>query len=434
MGRWDQGGALGSRDVRDVSPGADSGSRTSRRMPWREGHPRREIDGETSPNAAVARSWPRSFSHATSHAASIAFFGFLPVLTLATLFADWSRRGIVAVDFRQFYFAAEAVVHGANPYPSAADALTAWAHDPHHYPYPYPPLPALLATPLTTLPLEAAGLLVMTALVAVALAIPLVLGVRDWRCYGLVLLWPPMVSAIQTSNPTLVLALAAALAWRFRGRSLRVGTILGLTLAMKFFLWPLVVWLAATRRLMSAVIAGAAGAVLLLISWAAIGFSGFLSYPALLRAADEAWAGDAYSIRNIALDFGASPFVARAVWLTLGLALLVAVVLMGRNADHRTTFILAMAAALALSPLVWLQYFAFLVVVVAVAQPRLGILWFVPFLMFVSPSGHPTPFEASWTLGAAAITFALALHATRAPISESVVFVRRHRPAVAPAR
>ena len=40
----------------------------------------------------------------------------------------------------------------------------------------------------------------MIVLVVVALAIPLVLGVRDWRCYGLVLLWPPVISAVQTAT------------------------------------------------------------------------------------------------------------------------------------------------------------------------------------------------------------------------------------------
>ena len=37
-----------------------------------------------------------------------------------------------------------------------------------------------------------------------------VLGVRDWRCYGVALMWPPVISAIQTGNLTLWLALACA--------------------------------------------------------------------------------------------------------------------------------------------------------------------------------------------------------------------------------
>jgi hypothetical protein len=317
------------------------------------------------------------------------------------------------MDFRQFYRAAEAVLQGANPYPSAADSMSVWAH-PYQYPYPYPPLPAFLTIPLTALPLQAAGLLVMAACVLVALAIPAVLGVRDWRCYGLVLLWPPTMAAIQTSNPTLLLALAAALAWRFRDLLLQVGMIVGVTLGLKFFLWPLVVWLAATRRFVSAVVAGVVGAGVLLVPWAVIGFSGFLSYPAVLRGVAERWAGDAYTSRNIALGLGASPAASRAVWLGIGLALLIAVIVTGRRGDDRSAFILAVATAFALSPLVWLEYFAFLSVVVAIAQPRLGPLWFLSFAMLISTgSGHPTTFVASWTLAIAALTFVLALHVAR---------------------
>ena len=69
----------------------------------------------------------------------------------------------------------------------------------------------------------------------------------------------------------------------------------------------------------------------------------------------------------------------------------------------------AIAAALALSPIVWLHYFALLLVVVALARPVLGFLWFVPLAMIVTPgSGEPTPFETAWTLGIAVLTVARA--------------------------
>ena len=94
-----------------------------------------------------------------------------------------------------------------------------------------------------------------------------------------------------------------------------------------------------------------------------------------------------------------------------------------RRGDERTAFVLAIGAALALTPIVWLHYFALLLVVVALAQPRLGLVWFVPLGMYLTPgSGHPTPFETSWTLCVALVTIALAVravhdgHATRAAI------------------
>jgi hypothetical protein len=138
-------------------------------------------------------------------------------------------------------------------------------------------------------------------------------------------------------------------------------------------------------------------------------------YPSLLRSLEETVGEDSYTAYIVALDLGASPAVARVAWLALGLALLAAVVLAGRRGDDRSAFVLAMAAALALTPIVWLHYFALLLVVVAVAQPRLGAAWFVPLAMVVTPgSGHPTPFETSATLVVAALTIGLALRSSRA--------------------
>jgi hypothetical protein len=340
--------------------------------------------------------------------ASIVFCGVLPAIALIVLFVATVQDDNLAVDFRQFYVAGEAIANGESPYSERDPAL--WGG-----PYPYPPLPAQLAMPLVVLPFQAAGLIVMATLVLVALAVLFVVGVRDWRCYGLVLLWPPVISAIQTGNVTLWLALALALAWRFRDRLLASSTSLGVTLAVKFFLWPVLVWMAATRRYASAVVASVVGAALLLGSWAVIGFDGMRAYPDLVQRLEDTVGEDSYTAYIVGLDVGLSSAAARSLWLAVGLALLTLVVLLGRRGEERAAFILAIAAALSLTPIVWLHYFALLVVVVALAQPRLGIVWFVPLGMVLTPgSGHPTPFETSVTLVVAAATIALAVRAARA--------------------
>ena len=359
---------------------------------------------DAAPTVHGATSRPLTLSRLGWYA-GLVFCGLLPAITVITLFVAAIQDDAVAMDFRQFYAAAEAILRGDSPYERAAEPLTAWGG-----PYPYPPLPALMAVPLTPLSLHAAGFLVMASLVLVALAIPLVLGVRDWRCYGLVLLWPPVISAIQTGNLTLLLGLAAALAWRFRDRPWASSAAVGVTLAAKFFLWPLVVWLAATRRLLAAGLACAIGGGLLLLSWVPIGFSGFLEYPGLLRTLEDSVGEDSYTVYIVGRDAGLPSPLARLLWLALGLGLLAAVAILGRRGNERGAFILAIGAALALTPIVWLHYFALLVVVVAVAQPRLDVAWFIPLAMIVTPgSGHPSPFETSATLVIAALTVGLAL-------------------------
>ncbi|HLG09194.1 MAG TPA: glycosyltransferase 87 family protein [Gaiellaceae bacterium] len=344
--------------------------------------------------------------------ASIVFCSLLPLFTLGVLFASAIQDDAVAFDFRVFYAAAEAVLRGETPYQPLGDPAAVVGRG-----YVYPPVTAIGAIPFTMLPLEAAGLLVMALLVVAALAVPLVLGVRDWRCYGVVLLWPPVISAIQTGSVTILLALGAALTWRFRDRLLTSSASAGVTLAVKLILWPMVVWLAATRRLAAAALSCLIGLVLVLAAWAAIGFSGLADYPDVLRRLQAEVELDSYTAYVVALDAGAPSSLARAIWLALGLGLLSAVVVVARRGGDQEAFVLAIAAALALTPIVWLHYFALLVVVVAVAQPRLGLAWFVPLAMFVTPgSGSPTPFETSATLAVAALTIAVALRASVAGV------------------
>jgi len=331
--------------------------------------------------------------------ASLVFFGVMPVLTLIALFWTAIDGDSIATDFGQYYAAAEAIVRGDSPYSSTGDPLTAWGG-----PYPYPPLLALLATPLTVLSLQAAGLFAMAVLVGVALAVPWVAGVRDWRCYGLALMWPPVISAIQTGNVTLWFALAAAVAWRYRDRIWPGAAAIGLTLAAKLFLWPLVIWLAATRRYAAAIASCAIGAGMLLLSWAVIGFAGFEDYPELVRKLERAVGEDSYTAYIVGLDLGLPSTAARVVWLGLGVALIAAVFVRGVRGDGKTAFVIAVAASLALTPIVWLHYFALLIVPIALARPTLGALWFVPLGMVLTPgSGHPSPFQTAWTLAVAAL-------------------------------
>jgi glycosyl transferase family 87 len=348
--------------------------------------------------------------------ASVTFCGVLPAVVLVLVFVSAVGDGTQGMDFRQFYRGADAILDGANLYPVDGASLIASAR-----PYVYPPFPAILAVPLTLLSIDDAALLAMAATLLTVPAILWLLGVRDWRCYGIAFLWPPVISGIQTSNPTLWFALAAALAWRLRNRVGLAGAIVGLTLAVKFVLWPLLVWLVATRRFAAAAIACATGCVLLVGSWAAIGFVGFLDYPGLLRRLQDTVGDDAYTVRMLALDLGASDSVARAIWLAIGVALLVALALAARRGDGLRAFILAIGAALALSPLVWLHYFALLLVVVALARPSLGLIWFVPLVMLGSPgTGNPTFTETAVALLAAAVTLALALRTPGARVSPVV--------------
>jgi len=168
----------------------------------------------------------------------------------------------------------------------------------------------------------------------------------------------------------------------------------------------------------------AVAAVLVLGSWAAIGFTGLADYPDVLRRLQDVVELDSYTVYVVALDAGASTTVARALWLAVGIAVLAWVVVAARRGREREAFVLALAAALLLTPIVWLHYFALLLVVVALARTTLSLVWFVPLAMVVTPgSGQPTPFETSATLVIAAATVGLSLWSLR----DSAADLRRGR-------
>lgn len=340
---------------------------------------------------------------------SVVVLGVLPFVALYSIFLNANGTGVVT-DFEQaFYVAAGAILDGDSPYPAVEDAAVASGTA-----YVYPPLTALASVPLTLLDSQVAGVLVMGLLAATVVATLLLLDVRDWRCYGIAFLWPPVLSAIQTGNITIVLGLGAALVWRFRDDARAAGATLGVGLAAKLILWPLVVWLAATRRVVGTGYALGVGAVVLFMSWGVIGFAGLKDYPELLRRLQELERADGYTVYALVLDLGAPARVAATVWIGLALVLLTAVVVLGRRGEDRHAFVVAIAAALACSPIVWLHYFALLLVAVAIAEPKLGLAWFVPLLMYTSTGTHNgTTLQTAVTIAAAGLTIVVALRVSR---------------------
>jgi hypothetical protein len=308
------------------------------------------------------------------------------------------------VDFHTYYEAAKALEHGHSPYPAPADPVLAT-----NMAYVYPPLTAIAAIPLTLVPLHQAAALEILALTAAVLGTLRVLGVRDWRCYVLALCWRPVLFGILTGNVTVLLGLGVAVAWRFRDRRLPVASSVAVVLAAKVFLWPLVVWLGATRRYAAAALSLAAAVLILAASWAAIGFSGLGDYPEILRRVGHLQERDTYTAYALALGGGASPTLARALGLVLACALLAGVLVLGLRRHDFAAFALAIAASLAFTPIVWLHYYALLLVVVAIAEPRLGPAWFLPLAMWIAPGVAGTPFQKAVVLVVAGATIVVAL-------------------------
>jgi glycosyl transferase family 87 len=326
-------------------------------------------------------------------------------------------------DLGVFLAAAGKVIHGASPYAFSGDRT-----------YAYPPLVALLIAPLHPFSVGVATLLwTFVGLAAVCGALWL-LGVRDARCYALALVYPVTKSAVGLGTIGPLLLLAVAVAWHWRDRI--GGTVaVGAAVALKLFLWPLVPWLALTRRVRAALMAVAFALGLALIPWAAIGLDGLRGYPGLLRHLSRDEATSSYSVVALAVRVHLPESLGYVVSLFVAVALLYAAWrvarderLSGRDRDV-ATLTLALAAGLAASPIVWVHYFLLLLVPLALARPRLSALWFVPFAYY--PLGeHAWPAGNAWKLGLALVTTLLILAVPlagylRAPLQRSNLFGRR---------
>jgi hypothetical protein len=320
--------------------------------------------------------------------------GAVPLVALVIGLTTFAGQDRLALDFHQeLYPQAQAVADGRDPYPppdaDLSDGTNAiW------------PMAAVLpVVPLTALPPEAADWVVALLVIATLAAALWLLEVRDWRVYGITVLWPPVIDAYQTGNATLPLVFLVALTWRYRDRVAPAGVALGIALALKFFLWPVLLWLAAIRRTKAALVAVVVAAASLLLL---LPFTSIADYLRLLRNLSDTFDGFSYTVYALLVDLGAPSSLARAVTLVVGAAVLTL-------AWRRRSLGLFVAAALVLSPIVWRHFFALLVVPVALARPRFDPIWLVPLgFWFVPGMYNGAPWQTALGLAVAAVTVALA--------------------------
>ena len=131
----------------------------------------------------------------------------------------------------------------------------------HEKSFVYPAPAALLMAPFALLPFTVAATLFALLLTAAVPAALYVVGVRDWRCYGIALLSEPVLIGVTLDTVSPLLLLAVAATWRLRDRLWPAACVLAAAVVLKIFLWPLLLWFALTRRLATA--AAAAGLIVL---------------------------------------------------------------------------------------------------------------------------------------------------------------------------
>ena len=316
-------------------------------------------------SALGPRTLPRrsGFRAAAVRILTVTVFGVLPIAALATMFYVGVVDGPFAGDFHhELYPEAKLILDGTSPFPEPdwnplAQPNLIW-----------PPLAAYLVAPLTVLPLGVADVvIVLLGLVCFGLAL-WVIGVRDWRVYGAFALWPEVVGEMRVAHLTPMLMLLVALAWRYRNRVLTPGLLVGVAVGVKFFLWPMIVWFAATARYRQAAIAALLAAASLLLVLPHIALD---TYVRELLRLGRAFDQDSYNVFGLVVQAGGSDGAGRAATLLVGAVALAAT-------WHYRSFTLAIVTALLVSPIMWLDYFTLAALPLALARPRLSVVWLLP--------------------------------------------------------
>ena len=316
------------------------------------------------------------WARAAVSALVVAGAALLVVLALSLIFSSESDQ--IGWDLRIAYLpAAEAVWEGRSPYPDPSDPNLDLPRT-----YVYPPQLAIALVPLSWLPTDLAALVVFLASIAALSGALALVGVRDVRCYAAVLLWAPVWNSLDTLNVSSALALGVALLWRFRATVWPLAATLGAMVSVKLFLWPLVLWVGLTRRLVPAALGLGIGLTLTFAAWAVIGFAGFSDYPDLLSRVSEQ---ESYSIAGMSAELGLGHGFGRGLGTVVGLVLLGLAVREGRRQDSARALTFAVAATLAMSPVVWLHYLTLLIAPLGLARPRFSALWLLPIVLWVSP-------------------------------------------------
>jgi len=337
--------------------------------------------------------------------------GAIALLVAVSFLVQAHRDGDFGIDLRQAFLpAAERVLHGNSPFP-APDSPDVEARSA----YAYPPLTALVLAPVAWLPHGAVAVVVVALLALAVVGTLRLLGVVDPLCYAAAFLWGPVLAGLQTANLTLLLGLALAAFWRWRDDTARAGLALAASLAPKLFLWPVALWALVTRRARAGVLGIAFAVLVTAVCWAAVGFAGLGDYPTLVRNLTRVERDDSYTVFALARELGAGSQLAWAIWIVVGVAVVATAVAVALRGDEQRAFVLLVTASLLLTPLVWLHYFAILLVPLAIARPRFDLTWLLPVLLIgASGTGNGGVGRTVLVLAVSAAVVAAALAPERA--------------------
>jgi hypothetical protein len=293
----------------------------------------------------------------------------------------YSESHLLAFDFHHaFWVAGSRIRHGMDPYFWTRQQIE------NQTAFPYPAPGALLFVPISLIGRGVGGVAFVALTLGAGLSALRMLGVRDWRLYTFVLLLAPVVSGWGTANLTLLLVCGVAATWRHRDSPVTAGVLVGLMLAIKPVVWPVLLWLLVTRRRRAAGYGLALAAVVNLISWLVLGLGELSSWWHLVQLQTSVLYRDGYTLTALAVHLGAQRGVGTALQIAVTALIALGCFGLGRQDREREALTIAIVLVLASSPQVDIHYFAYLVVPLALARPSLSPFWLPLLALWLCPA------------------------------------------------
>ena len=143
-----------------------------------------------------------------------------------------------------------------------------------------------------------------------------------------------------------------------------------------------------------------------LLAWAVLGFGQIERYRDLIAALAGAQQDRGYSLMALLSKGGVTPSLATLLTAGLTLACAATCLVAGRAPRGPPGARGLFATCLVATPISWLHYFALLVVPVALARPRLSLLWLAPIALDAPAVGpdatqirscSPAPRPSAWS-------------------------------------
>lgn len=201
----------------------------------------------------------------------------------------------------------------------------------------------------------------------------------------------------------------------YRDRAFVAGLVVALLVSIKLFVWPLGLWLLATRRYASFGYAALCGVALNLVGWSVLGFDQVVPYVKLLGLVSEHAETHAFGLPWLAVHYGATRSAALALTLALAAALGAACFLLGRRGRGQSALLLCIAMCFLATPVTWPHYWALLIVPLALLRPRLSLVWAIPVLLAPVAAVLSYWGTAAMVIGENAMVAAVVVAALRVP-------------------